>query len=222
MAVRLRSDLHCCLCDGRMIFLDLAEDRYFALPADSDAAFLRLAGGEYEDGDVDILNPLFVRGLLVEAPGALPITLAPSVITPVGDLADDIRRGPRLADVLGLLLSELRIARSLRKRALLRLVQAAGRGPSRAAPRSHLLHDRLQRLAAAASRSSFFLRATDRCLVRALAMQSRCKRLGIASQLVFGVRTNPFGAHCWVQHEDRVLIGDYQEVRLFTPILVVG
>jgi len=47
-------------------------------------------------------------------------------------------------------------------------------------------------------------------------------RSGIYPRLVFGVRANPFRAHAWVQLEDKVLIGDYEQVRLFTPIAALG
>lgn len=35
------------------------------------------------------------------------------------------------------------------------------------------------------------------------------------------VRTNPFGAHSWAQHEDEVLNDSVEEVLRFTPILIV-
>jgi hypothetical protein len=35
------------------------------------------------------------------------------------------------------------------------------------------------------------------------------------------VRTNPFAAHAWVQIDEEVLVGDFEQVRLFTPILAV-
>ena len=41
------------------------------------------------------------------------------------------------------------------------------------------------------------------------------------AQLVIGVRTSPFGAHSWAQHEDEVLNDSVEEVLRFTPILIV-
>lgn len=69
---------------------------------------------------------------------------------------------------------------------------------------------------------SLVLRAADRCLVRALAVHSICRRHAIPAKLVLGVRMNPFGAHSWVQYNRAVLVGDVEQVRLYTPILVVG
>jgi hypothetical protein len=35
------------------------------------------------------------------------------------------------------------------------------------------------------------------------------------------VIAHPFAAHCWVQLGDAVLIGGYEQARLYTPILVI-
>jgi hypothetical protein len=63
--------------------------------------------------------------------------------------------------------------------------------------------------------------AADRCLPRSIALALRLARDGLAAQLVIGVRTNPFGAHSWAQHEDEVLNDSVEEVLRFTPILIV-
>lgn len=38
---------------------------------------------------------------------------------------------------------------------------------------------------------------------------------------VFGVQTDPFLAHCWIQWEDVVLNDSVEEIRTYTPIMVV-
>jgi len=38
---------------------------------------------------------------------------------------------------------------------------------------------------------------------------------------VIGIRPDPFLAHCWVQHKGLVLNDDIDNVRTFTPILVI-
>ena len=44
---------------------------------------------------------------------------------------------------------------------------------------------------------------------------------GIQPDWVFGVKTEPFDAHCWVQHGDVVLNDAPDRVRQYSPILVV-
>ncbi|RYM07421.1 lasso peptide biosynthesis B2 protein [Sphingobium cupriresistens] len=39
--------------------------------------------------------------------------------------------------------------------------------------------------------------------------------------VVLGVQLGPFSAHCWVQHEDRLVNDRVDMVRTFTPILVL-
>ena len=78
-----------------------------------------------------------------------------------------------------------------------------------------------RRLAGAFAFSAFLLGATDRCLVRGVAATWACRRRRLPAALVFGVRIDPFAAHCWVQLGEQVLVGDFDQVRLFTPILTV-
>lgn len=59
------------------------------------------------------------------------------------------------------------------------------------------------------------------CLQRGFRLHHHLHRSGIPARWVFGVRTWPFLAHCWVQAGDRV-VGDLEErVRSFSPILAV-
>ena len=61
--------------------------------------------------------------------------------------------------------------------------------------------------------------AQGRCLQRAYALRRLLAREGIQADWVFGVRTWPFLAHCWLQIGDLVLADDLDRVRGFTPIL---
>ena len=42
---------------------------------------------------------------------------------------------------------------------------------------------------------------------------------GIATQWLFGVRTWPFAAHCWLQIGNLVVGDRLERVRFYTPIL---
>ena len=79
----------------------------------------------------------------------------------------------------------------------------------------------VQRLVRAASAAAFLLRSHDRCLVRGLAFHAACRKKGLDSKLVVGVIAHPFTAHCWVQAGSIVLLGGYEQARLYTPILVL-
>jgi hypothetical protein len=82
------------------------------------------------------------------------------------------------------------------------------------------------RRAAAGIRAAFqatdlLMGKTNRCLPRSLAFLRLCNAQGHFPSLVVGVRTNPFTAHAWVQAGDTVLNDGVDQVRVFTPIMVL-
>jgi hypothetical protein len=110
----------------------------------------------------------------------------------------------------------LRMATDYHGRSLAHLLMLARRRP--AAPASP---------EAAARRSALFTRWAPwipfqgACLYRAFFLLNFLRREGLGAHWVFGVRTWPFGAHCWLQAGDLVLDDDLDRVRRYTPILVV-
>jgi len=61
----------------------------------------------------------------------------------------------------------------------------------------------------------------DRCLLDALTLMYFLIGRGIRATWVFGVRLEPFRAHCWVQHDNIVLNDTPEHVAAFTPIMNV-
>lgn len=59
------------------------------------------------------------------------------------------------------------------------------------------------------------------CLQRAFQLRRLLMHEGIATDWVFGVRTWPFGAHCWLQIGDEVVGDSLARVSHYTPIMVV-
>jgi hypothetical protein len=59
------------------------------------------------------------------------------------------------------------------------------------------------------------------CLHRAFLLLFMLRASGADAIWVFGVRTWPFSAHCWLQVGDSVLDDDPERVSLYTPILAV-
>ena len=218
MGFRVRTNVHWCISGGRVIFLDAEADRYFCLSLAANAAFLRLFREGRQPGDGQFLCSLVRRGVLLEdaAPSALT---APTAIPPAtADLMNRPGCSSNLLDIARALAAEAGAAWRLRTQSL----PAALRSPRRIRARGrHDVAATLRRIVSAFAALSLFLRSTDRCLVRALAVHSACRRQGIDTRLVLGVRTNPFGAHSWVQLGDSVIFGDFEQVRLYTPIAVL-
>ncbi len=221
MGLRLRDNLHWCVSGGRAVFLDIEADRYFCLPATVEAAFLRFAAGEGLPGDPARLTALVAGGLLVDSPETEPVAAAAAIEAPRRDFLEPPVPRPRAGDLVRALVLELRWAWRLKRQTLCEiaaLLEGRGRAPEVAGASEA----RVSRIVSAWSASGLILPAADRCLVRALALQECCARQGIRARLVLGVRMNPFRAHCWVQLGDQVLVGDFEQVRLFTPIAALG
>jgi hypothetical protein len=221
MPFQLRDDLHWCDCAGRVVFLDTIADRYFCLSQAANEAFLRAAAQNIGSLDFDPLHMLLERGLLLEANGDSTIRPPPAIEAPTRDLLQNARSRARPLPILETLVAELRAARDLRSRPFCRVIDRARRQPLAQAPATLDPAQAIERIAAASAAVSFITRSHDRCLVRALAVQAMCVRRGLRTKLVFGVVAHPFTAHCWVQFKEAVVIGGYEQARLYTPILVL-
>lgn len=217
----LRDDLHWCDCDGRAVFLDLKADRYFCLPRESNAAFLRVAHNEPQPGDCERLDLLVRRGLLIEGGARTAIQSATSIEPPGADFPGNEHVWPRAITIMRAIACEVRTAWLLRRRSFYQVIESVRRSTPAVSPAPRGQHRSLQLLVNAAAVTALLLRGHDRCLVRGLALQSLCRKSGFSTKLVLGVIANPFTAHCWVQLGDVVLVGGYEQARLYTPILVL-
>ena len=68
---------------------------------------------------------------------------------------------------------------------------------------------------------SFTFSSHRRCLFHALVLVNFLSRYGVYPYFVMGVKVDPWAAHSWVQSGEYVLDGTPEQVRFFTPILVV-
>jgi hypothetical protein len=82
--------------------------------------------------------------------------------------------------------------------------------------------DRLRpRVAAFLRARPFFFGARDACVRDSLAMGEFLAAEGFYPNWVFGVSTDPFEAHCWLQIGEVVLNDTPDNVRTYTPIMAV-
>jgi hypothetical protein len=127
----------------------------------------------------------------------------------------------RVWDIARAVAAQRRAQAEIRHGRLADLVRTAARDRALSAPEGSNADAAARRVAAAFESAALILRKADQCLPRALAARTLGQRLGIRATVVFGVRLDPFAAHCWAQWHDAVIVGDLEEVRLFMPILVV-
>ncbi|MET3836178.1 hypothetical protein ABIB58_001519 [Brevundimonas sp. UYEF29] len=78
---------------------------------------------------------------------------------------------------------------------------------------------RLAHLAGAARRVRPWIPFEGECLQRSFQLRCYLASRGVASDWIFGVRTWPFSAHCWLQIGDLVVGDRLARVRRYTPIL---
>lgn len=221
MSLRLRAGLSWCPCGGRSVFLDLARDRYFRLPHDSDCAFQAWVAGEAVSASA--LDRLVARGVLASGEGAGrgPATCPPAL----RDLAEERPGRVRALGTLAAAADQLRARISLRRvpvAVLLARIAAARSARAGDHVDDPISYEAEARAVAGAFRAAAtVLRVQDQCLPRAIAARWMCDRRKLDAALVLGVRLDPFAAHSWVQAGDAVIVGDLEQARLYTPILVV-
>lgn len=221
MPFQLRHNVFWCECAGRAVFLDIEADRYFCLPSEANEAFLRLATDDLIPTAAERLQMLVSRGILIEGGASAAIVEPPIIAVADRDLLEEPHLFPGLYSILEEFVSELlavRLLRTSRFSEVIDLVKRTGSN-DRQPPRD--LDARLQAIAGASGAVSYLMRVQDRCLVRALAVHLICIRYGIRPKLVFGVIAHPFAAHCWVQLGNKVIVGDFEQARLYTPIFVL-
>lgn len=222
MTLRLREDLHWCVSGGRVVLLDLLADRYFCVPAGVDDAFLRAVRGVATEPDRDRLVELIDRGLLLDGCGGSAPEAGPAIPRVEGELFEDALPRAKAGDILTVMVLQAVAAWQLRRQPLSAVARDMARRGEAAKRRPPPDQERLRAIAAAFAAGSLVFREADRCLPRALAAHAACCREGIAASVVLGVQLDPFRAHAWAQIGARVLIGDYEQVRLFTPIAALG
>lgn len=205
-----------CAVGRDLVFLDLRRDRYFLLDGVRRAAFERLCSGEPNDGEAMTL--LVETGLFIRSDVGSHI--APLAIdVPDADLS---RPDDRRTEIRAIVTAWLALAWARRALNPDRLsstienrLQAKLRTPD---PKGD---EQLGAIAAEFARARVFVPISPRCLIDSLALYRIALRNGLAPTLVFGVRTNPFAAHCWLQSRSHILTGTAEEARNYRPLLAI-
>jgi hypothetical protein len=213
----LPEHLHFCEMDGQRIFLDLAGDRYFGLPAGPDAAFTALlATGADAPANIDV-EPLLRAGVIIAAPHGKPLE-ATRHPCPERSLLED---GPPpatfspsdLIETAALVIMAKRAVRSKRLASLLARSSRSGKTASESAHRRNRLIGRFLAVRP-------FVPVTPNCLHDSLALRRFLERRQIAPDLVIGAKLHPFAAHCWLQQGTIVLNDSLASACGFMPVLV--
>ncbi len=209
--MQLPPHLSFCRVQDRLVFLDIEQDRYFALGGDLTQAFEALLDGS---ADSDARGVLEQCGLVVPGAGKTIEPCAASI--PKASWLDHLPPSASPARVLGLAWAFARMHARLRRHGLARPAAQLAALRENAAPRAN--DDQLAAAVGAYDRLCLLRGTHDLCLPHSLALATSLARCGYAAEVVLGVQMRPFGAHCWVEYRDQLVSDRYDRVRSYTPI----
>jgi hypothetical protein len=235
-----------CRSGANVVLLDLARDRYIGVPgAAMDALAGTLAGWQATapaapTGE-DVIQRMLSAGMLKpdERSGkpAVPVIFARAERA----LIEGYRKQPLSitpTDVFRFVASVVSARRQLRRLPLETVVNRAranhcstsGPAPASAAPVSAFVCPSSESPYFREMRSlvhvfrrlrPFLFTAYDACLLDSLALRIFLGRYGFRPSWLFGVKSTPFAAHCWLQLGATVINDTPEHVRLYEPIMVV-
>lgn len=214
MQLHLGEGVHAVMIDGDAVFLDVKADAYFCLP--QIGAALIIEGSLLSTAEQPLADGLCASGLAradATAPRRAPAPSSPlrSARAMIGPetRASAWPRG-RHWRALG----HAAIAAAIgRRQTFARLLPVQGvRAP---APDPRLLAD-----LAVFRRLVPWLPLDGLCLYRSHLLRTYLVALGHSVDWMFGVRTWPFRAHCWLQAGDVALDDEAERVSAYHPIMV--
>ena len=221
MGFTLRNGISFCRVGDRIIFLDIETDRYFCLSRSAEHSFRALADGGIPPPDDAHVQGLLARGLLMASAASQAPAACRPIVMPRTSILDLDLPLPALAETTSALCclaaTRVRLKMAGLGRTLSWLSTRKSHLPtSRAVPEGQI-----ERIMAGFASAAHLASQIDLCLPNSIAVASRMIAKGIRPDVVLGVQLGPFSAHCWVQHEDRLVNDRVDMVRTFTPILIL-
>lgn len=226
MTYTLCSGVSYCRVGERLLFLDLATDRYLCLPPEIEDCFVNLSKGE--NGD-PVLTQCLVQTRIVEPASEPNLSACRTTQPPTSSLLDSplpkVRASLPALTRLGLANSSLKWRGFFSSIAGLRQrkIRKAGSSGNAGLQSTLSAEDKRSALGAASAFEACdaFLGSKDKCLPRSLAAAHRMLDVGLIPHLVVAVRLDPFHAHAWVQWGEHLVNERVDATRAFTPILVI-
>lgn len=229
----LPQNVHMCVVEDQVVILDLRRDKYLSLDAETSAILrpyvelLAARGGLSDSADEarlgELLSSLSGNAILCTSPGAStaaetyrPLTRPEEAITP----RPPFRQHVCAHHVVNYIGSVISAKLALRTRSLHQIVfyEYLKRSALRCLP-PKFDADEAAQLCSIYSRLRIIATGPGQCLFDSLALKLFLANYRIFPDWIFGVRLNPFGAHCWLQHGSAVVNDSLDSVRPFTPIM---
>jgi Transglutaminase-like superfamily len=238
-SVWLSRHVHLCNLDSTIIALDLERDKYLAFRGPAVQSLAAAVPG-WPEPDIDsvrkvsvsseetsrIIRELVADGVLTphEANGkkTIPARCGLNAASIALDQNFPRTRHMRWSDVVTFLASCLSIVWSLRFGSLQNAVEnVAARRASLSSDVEFDAELAADLVAVFRRLRSFTFGGHKRCLFHALTLIKFLSSYGVCPHFVMGVKLEPWAAHSWVQCGNYILDGTPEQVRFFTPILIV-
>ncbi|MBB5745715.1 lasso peptide biosynthesis B2 protein [Brevundimonas variabilis] len=213
-ALFLHPDVHLAWCDDDIVILNVQADEYACVVDGGKMIRPGHSPGTVRVSDVLFAEEMLKAGLL--CPHATNGRRSVPKMPP--ERALEASRSPRRRDLFGAAATGFRSKRQFVRSSMADLVSIPN---LLTAQRGCAPLDRAGEMLAAFQAVQPWLPDTGECLQRAFMLRSYLHASDITTDWVFGVRTWPFLAHCWIQIDDRVVGDTVERVSGFTPILVV-
>jgi hypothetical protein len=221
-----------CVSGQHVVLMDLERDKYVAVaPAHRLADWVRgwpigavpAPGIHNAADDTDALvSRMLAHGMLVSDPlrGKLadPVTI-PRPERTLLEFDFDARPRTRAAHLVRFARGCLEAQLSLKLAPLQSIVERARERKARLGPGAGA--DARALVTAFTRLRPLFYTVRSACLLDSLTLLHFLGADGICPDWVFGVKTEPFDAHCWIQQGEVVLNDEPDRVRQYSPILVV-
>ncbi len=229
----LSPDVHVCVTADQVVFLDIADGRYLGLPIERACTLRPLIHGWpvgddcSPDGpgiDNTLIRSLAKRGLITRD-AARGKAATPVVVDLQNAWHSDrwLRHAPivRTRHVLQFVTAVTYASCALRWMKLSRIVNRIRQRKLKSAG-TPVDEDQLTQLMGIYGRLRPLLYTRkDACLLHALSVLEFLAHYRIFPDLVIGVRTRPFRAHCWLQHNGLALTDTPLHLSRLTPIVLI-
>jgi hypothetical protein len=213
----LAPDVHLAAVDGDLVFLSVGQHAYFCLPDVANTIKVRLGRRELVITDRALASSLVVARLLSTESDEAHFPPVPLPDRPSASAIKAVYRPPAWADIPIAARSTLDVLAGYRGRDFATILASVQRHREETPwPTMELLEvvERFHRWVPYAP-------VSGKCLLRSFMLLKLLRRAGHDAHWVFGVRTWPFHAHCWLQCGDLVLDDFSDRVAAFTPIMAI-
>jgi hypothetical protein len=214
---QLTPQVFAALCGQDVVLLDISRDDYLVLAGAGDQIDLDPATGRLDVADGALAALLTDAGLIQPKSKSMARRLR-TVPEVRADLFASPTPRPDLGDRLAFAWVLIEMIPLYWMRPLSRLVRPPKRLSGKDAPQ---LSEALIHNALVFERLLVWAPFQGQCLFRAAMLRRFLHRRGLRAAWVFGARTWPFAAHCWLQVGDVVINDRVDHVARFAPIMVV-